>query len=191
MFDRGQYLVLMNMMSVEGGVPVDEALDNLERCVRAEADPCDVVRSLFLHENWRAHVIAATALAMGFARFRLRGAAWRCVDEGSWASPQLVAALSLADRHFVHEARARLAACRMKDAKRFGALRAMLARSDPSEGERLQEHWLVHVIRDMHAAAPERAPEELELRVGTQLTERWLSRVLARPGFQQRLVDVP
>jgi hypothetical protein len=179
MFERGRYLTLMNMTSFEGEATVGEVLDELERFIRAEPNPCDAVRSLFLDRNWRGHMFASTALAMGFARFHLRDAAWTCLDEGSWASPQLVAALSLADRHFVHEARARIE-----------ALRAALARLDPDEGARLQEQWVIRLIGEMHAAAPSLVPEKLELDIGTQVTERWLSRVLAKPGLQQRLVDL-
>ncbi len=190
MFEQGRYLRLMNMASFEGAPTVDEARDELERCARAEPDPCDAVRSLFRERDWRAHVIASTALAMGLARPRLRGAAWACLDDGSWASPQLVAALSLVDRHFVQEARARVEGCRMEDAKKLGALRAALARVDPAESSRRAEHWVVTLIHEMHAQDPSRVQEKSELDIGTEVTERWLSRVLADPGFQRRLVDL-
>jgi hypothetical protein len=187
MFEHGRYLRLMNMASFEGAPSVDEAFDELVRCARAEPDPCDAARTLFEEPNWRGHVIASTALAMGLARPRLRVAAWRRLDEGSWASPQIVAALSLADRRFVEEAGSRIDACLIQDAKKLGAFAAALGRLDPAEGERLRSHWLVRVIGEMHARAPGLVPEKEELAIGRDVTDRWLTRVLSTPGLQERL----
>ena len=163
MFERGRYLRLMNMLFFEGEPSVDEALDELERCARTASDPGGAACSLFEDRNWRSHVIASTALAMGLARPRLCVAAWKCLDEGSWASPQIVAALYLADDRFVDEARARLETYRINGAKRFGALASALRCLEPAEGE---------------------------LEVGGRVTERWLARVLDKPGLQERLVDL-
>lgn len=193
MFEHGRYLRLMNMRSFEGAPTVAEALDELERGARAALDPCREVRALFESPDWRPHVVASTALVMGLAPPQVRDAAWRCLQEGTWASPQIVAALLLTDAPdaptFVRNARSRLEACRMQDAKQFGALVAALTRKDPSEAARFRDHWIPRAAEELHARSPSLGREKSELTIGRDVFEHWIDAVLARTDLRLRLVD--
>jgi plasmid stabilization system protein ParE len=149
------------------------------------------VRALFESPDWRPHVVASTALVMGLASAPVRAAAWRCLGEGSWASPQIVAALLLTDSAdaptFVRDARSRLEACRMQDAKEFGALVAALARETPGEATRYRDHWLPTAARALAEKSPAMGHEKRELEVGREVFEHWLGAVLARTDVRGRL----
>jgi len=63
---------------------------------------------LLIDGNWRPHVVAAIACYLGDLP-GATGALWRRFDQGSWAGPQLAAALSLLDPNFLEASLLRLA----------------------------------------------------------------------------------
>jgi hypothetical protein len=59
---------------------------------------------LYAARNWRLHLIACVAVASGFATENTMDALWKCLSQGSWASPQLAATAAFVDLEFVSKA---------------------------------------------------------------------------------------
>lgn len=131
---------------------------------------------------------------MGLASAPVREAAWRCLSEGSWASPQIVAALLLTDSPdapiFVRDARSRLDACSLQEAITFGALLAALEHESPEEAARYRDHWLPTAARALAEKSPATGHEKRELEIGRDVFAHWLGAVLARTDVRGRLVDL-
>jgi hypothetical protein len=59
---------------------------------------------LLTARNWRVHNIACVAMAAGLVTDRSLASLWKCIHDGSWTSPQLVATAAYIDAGFERKA---------------------------------------------------------------------------------------
>jgi hypothetical protein len=95
---RANYLAFLSMRGTE----VEDEINKL-RAVFAE-HPLEVLERdiicLLTSRNWRYHNIACAAIAAGFVTDRSTESLWKCIKDGSWTSPQLVATAAYVDTSF-------------------------------------------------------------------------------------------
>jgi hypothetical protein len=95
---RANYLAFLSMKGAE----IDAEIAKL-RALFSEHPP-DVlerdVACLLTARNWRVHNIACAVMAAGFVSDRSLISLWRCIHDGSWTSPQLVATAAYVDPEF-------------------------------------------------------------------------------------------
>jgi hypothetical protein len=95
---RANYLAFLSMRGNE----VEGEISKL-RAVFAEHPPEVLERDvtcLLTSRNWRNHNIACAVIAAGFVTDRPLESLWRCIHDGSWTSPQLVATAAYVDPNF-------------------------------------------------------------------------------------------
>lgn len=95
---RADYLAFLSMRGAE----VDSEINNL-RALFAEHPPEVLERDvicLLNSRNWRYHNIACATIAAGFVTDRSLESLWKCIHDGSWTSPQLVATVAYVDPGF-------------------------------------------------------------------------------------------
>lgn len=101
------YLSLLNLYDDQG---LARAVELIREAAR-ERDSESFLVMLLRDRNWRPQLVGAVAnlfLRSDSASSQM----WRAVDAGSWVTPQLLAALSLVDSHFLERSLSRLdAAC--------------------------------------------------------------------------------
>jgi hypothetical protein len=85
-------------------------VDRVRDCCLSTDDPFPDICWLLESENWRPHLVAATAVVVCGYRAEPVRLLWRRLDRGSWVAPQIAAALSIVDPEFVERARERLEA---------------------------------------------------------------------------------
>ena len=99
---RANYLAFLSMRGAE----VDAEIAKV-RALCSE-HPTEVlerdVSCLLTARNWRGHNIACAVMAAGFVTDRSLTALWRCIHDGSWTSPQLVATADYVDPEFPSKA---------------------------------------------------------------------------------------
>ena len=89
--------LLRHYMSFLGLNTVDP-LRAAEAGIEASDDvQADLRELIAVGPDWRVHVVCACVAGMAGVDDQSRAALWARVEEGSWASPQLVAALSLSE----------------------------------------------------------------------------------------------
>lgn len=95
---RVNYLAFLSMRGTE----VEGEVNKL-RAMFAEHLPEVLERDvicLLTSRNWRNHNIACAAIAAGFVTDSSLEALWKCIHDGSWTSPQLVATATYVDSSF-------------------------------------------------------------------------------------------
>lgn len=95
---RANYLAFLSMRGTE----VEGEIDKL-RAMFSEHPPEVLERDvicLLTSRNWRYHNIACAAIAAGFVIDRSLESLWKCIHDGSWTSPQLVATAAYVDPSF-------------------------------------------------------------------------------------------
>ena len=95
---RANYLAFLSMRGTDA-----EGEVNKLRAVFSEYLPEVLERDLIClltSRNWRNHNIACAAIVAGFVTDRALDALWKCIHDGSWTSPQLVATAAYVDTGF-------------------------------------------------------------------------------------------
>lgn len=95
---RANYLAFLSMRGIEAEGEIEKL-----RAVFAER-PIEVLERdvicLLTSRNWRYHNIACAVIAAGFVTDRSLESLWKCIHDGSWTSPQLVATAAYVDPGF-------------------------------------------------------------------------------------------
>lgn len=149
------YLHLLNLMP-----GVEESVTAVRDAVRASPDLEAELLALLREVNWRPHLPAAVAVALGHGTPAVFDAVWAAFDR-SWVAPQLAVAASLADADFESRARVYLEV--------------------PPGLERLRESTSGLAAVGKHIAAL------VALCRHRQPVPAWLGDVLARPTIQEAL----
>lgn len=98
------YLALLHLGS--GDAP--KAVELVSDCCRKIGDPFPNICRLLMDSNWRPHLVASVAVIISGYNADATKCLWRCIDTGSWVTPQIGVALRLVDPHFEHLSRIRL-----------------------------------------------------------------------------------
>jgi len=85
-----------------------EAVAVVRQCCLSVATPWPDIQHLLNDKNWRPHLVAAIAIVSSGHDSESVRLAWRCLDTGSWVTPQLGVALFLSDPDFDAQSRSRL-----------------------------------------------------------------------------------
>lgn len=99
---KTNYLATLSLRGPEISEEVEKLRLELSRHSLEQLEE-DIGR-LYAARNWRVHLMACVALAVGFATESTIQALWRCVTLGSWVSPQLVATAAFVDPDFSSKA---------------------------------------------------------------------------------------
>jgi hypothetical protein len=99
---RANYLAFLSMRGME----VESEIEKL-RALFSEHPTSVLERDLvclLTARNWRGHNIACAAIAAGFVTDHSLASLWKCIHDGSWTSPQLVATAAYVDPDFEQKA---------------------------------------------------------------------------------------
>ncbi len=99
------YLHLLNLMP-----GADASLMLVQQGISISRDRVGEILKLLNENDWRPHLVAACAIALGVNDTQVLDAAWMRFDEGSWVSPQLAVAAFIADSGFAQNVRGRIEA---------------------------------------------------------------------------------
>ena len=102
-FSLPPYLMLLNLN--RESIP---AMNLLKRITSQDIDLTDQIVALLADMNWRPHLIAAIAMALGSSSPKSVEKLWQTFDSGSWVSPQLAAVASITDKDFSNNAKKRI-----------------------------------------------------------------------------------
>lgn len=97
------YLKLLNTV-----YPWKSIVERMSQCIYETADPFPDIYRLLDDADWRANIVGAVGLLLAPTDQGALQRLWKCIDEGTWASPQLAVAAALRDPDFAEKARARL-----------------------------------------------------------------------------------
>jgi hypothetical protein len=100
------YLKLLNLV----GEGATEAMSAVRSAAENSPDPTSEIVALFGSIDWRPHLPAAVAIALGYGGESTLPALWSRFDRGSWVTPQLAVVAFLTDANFEAEARRRILA---------------------------------------------------------------------------------
>lgn len=161
-----------------------EIIERMRQCIREARNPFPDIYRLLEDPNWRPNIVGAVALLLAPGNGEAVERLWKCMDKGSWASPQLAAAASLCDSHFSDDARARLVQrCPIQagglyreehfhqypDARHNAKLASALVRL--CELREVAPGWLVELKHDPEFAAFLASDTDR----GGQVAEQWLA----------------
>ena len=85
-----------------------EAVEEVPMAAQRSSELDKELSALLDGINWRPHVVAATAIALGYGSEPSIEKLWSTFDRGSWATPQLAVAASLRDAEFELKAQSRI-----------------------------------------------------------------------------------
>ncbi|MCB9846760.1 MAG: hypothetical protein H6811_12340 [Phycisphaeraceae bacterium] len=127
------------------------AVREIEHALRHPEAP-RAIRALLAQDDWRAHLVAATAIVLAEDASPWLDALWSRIRAGSWASPQLLASAAQVDPDFASHA----AALDLTNPKARAARDALLARPvepDWDRGDQIALSWREAIARIASADA--------------------------------------
>jgi hypothetical protein len=85
-----------------------EAVEEVHMAAQRSSELDEELSALLDGINWRPHVVAATAIALGYGTEPSIEELWSTFDRGSWVTPQLAVAASMRDPEFESKAQSRI-----------------------------------------------------------------------------------
>jgi hypothetical protein len=187
------YLALLHLDAND----TSQAVEAVRQCCLSVEAPYPDIRQLLTDKNWRPHLVAAAALIIsGYDSESVR-LAWRCLDTGSWVTPQLGVALFLVDPDFDDHCHSRLSAGCPIDVSVLTSMSDVERHSASGPAGRVERSakaafTLLHLLQMKSAVPPwlEQTCTSEVLRTllkedidqGGAIAEKWLRRIQAFTG---------